>query len=148
MTPVTVLIVDDDADMRGYLRSCLRDLEPRVNRVLEAADGLEALLLVRSGVVQIVLADIAMPGLDGQTLCRVIKSDPELGHVGTLLISGVQELSPPDVADGFLAKPFNATQVRVAMERVLDRRPPRATGRDGVDGESDDSAGIHSSKER
>jgi CheY-like chemotaxis protein len=120
VVPVTALVVDDDPDMRGYLRSCLRGLGPRVERVVEAADGLEALALVRSGVAQLVLADSAMPGLDGQALCRAIKGDPALRHVGVLLISGVDDPPPPATrADGFLAKPFNASQLGAAVERLL-----------------------------
>jgi CheY-like chemotaxis protein len=49
--PRTVLVVDDDADMRLYLRSCMRSLGSPFDRVIEAADGLEALRLVRSGGV-------------------------------------------------------------------------------------------------
>jgi CheY-like chemotaxis protein len=120
VAPVTALVVDDDPDMRGYLRSCLRGLDARIERVLEAADGLEALAVVRSGAVRLVLADVVMPGLDGQALCRAIKSDPALRHVGVLLISGMDERPPADTgADGFLAKPFNASQVSAAVESLL-----------------------------
>lgn len=129
MAAVTALVVDDDPDMRRYLRSCMWGLEPRVERVLEAADGLEALALVRSGVVHLVLADILMPGLDGQALCRAIKGDPALRHVRVLLISGMDDGPPAEVgADGFLAKPFNASQVSAAVEHLLPglERPPSA----------------------
>jgi CheY-like chemotaxis protein len=128
VAPVTVLVVDDDPDMRGYLRSCLRGLGARVERVLEAADGLEALAVVRSGAVRLVLADIAMPGLDGQALCRAIKADPALRHVGVLLISGADDHPPAATgADGFLAKPFNASQLGAAVERLLPGLEPPPT---------------------
>jgi CheY-like chemotaxis protein len=118
--PLTVLVVDDDPDMRRYLRSCLRSLGPRVDRIVEAADGLEALVIARSGVVHIVLADVVMPGLDGLALCRAIKGDPELRHVGLLLISGQDDPPPADSgADAFLAKPFNASQLQAALEPLL-----------------------------
>ena len=132
VVPVTVLVVDDDPDLRRYLRSCLWGLEPRVARVLEAADGLEALALVRSGVVQLVLADIVMAGLGGEALCRAIKSDPALRQVKVLLISGVDERPPAEAgADGFLNKPFNADRVGAAVERLLPgpHAPPAGPAR-------------------
>jgi CheY-like chemotaxis protein len=128
VTALTVLIVDDDADMRLYLRSCLRSLDGRVERVIEAADGLEALPLASSGFVHVVISDVVLPGMDGYRLCRTIKEDPELRHIVVLLISG-QDGGPPAsiAADGFLAKPFNASQLQAALGRLLpdrSRAPP------------------------
>jgi len=121
---VTVLVADDDPDMRRYVQSCLRGLGPRVGRVLEAADGAEALAAVRSDFIHVVLADVVMPGLDGYALCRAIKEDPALPHVAVLLISGVEDRPAAQiVADAFLAKPFNARRLKAAMEDLLLRRP-------------------------
>src|SRR5690349_12672837 len=85
--PLTVLVVDDDPDMRHYLRTCLRSPRLHVDRVLEAADGLEALQLARSAGVDLVISDIVVPGLDGRALCRAIRANPELDQVSLLLIS-------------------------------------------------------------
>jgi CheY-like chemotaxis protein len=128
VTALTILIVDDDADMRLYLRSCLRSLAGRVERVIEAADGLEALPLARSGLVHVVITDVVMPHVNGYCLCRTIKEDPDLRHIVVLLVSG-EDGSPPAAvaADGFLAKPFNASQLQAALERLLPglpRAPP------------------------
>ena len=123
--PPTVLIVDDDADMRLYLRSCLRGLAPPFERVIEAADGLEALRLVRSGAVSLVISDVALPGLDGRRLTRAIRDDAALSHVTVLLISGETVLGDSN-ADGFLSKPFNTHQLLAALDRLPARRsgPP------------------------
>jgi CheY-like chemotaxis protein len=115
-----VLVVDDDPDMRLYLRSCLRSLTAPFGRVLEAADGLEALRLVRSGVVDLVISDVGLPGLDGERLSRAIREDVTLRHVVVLLISGDVEESP-STADGFLGKPFNSQQLFAALNAL----PPR-----------------------
>lgn len=124
MNALTLLIVDDDADMRFYVRACVRRLGPIIHRVLEAGDGLEALPLVRSGAVQLVIADIVLPRLNGYGLCRAIREDPGLGHVAVLLISGEDDGPPPEVgANGFLAKPFNAGQLLAALRNVLSRPP-------------------------
>lgn len=118
--PRTVLLVDDDADMRLYLRSCLRSLVFPFDRVLEAADGLEALRLLRAESVDLVISDIGLPGLDGRRLTRAIRDDARLGHVSVLLISGETAIADGG-ADGFLTKPFNSHQ----LSAVVDRLPPR-----------------------
>ena len=123
--PPAVLIVDDDPDMRLYLRSCLRGLTSPFERVIEAADGLEALRLVRSGAVSLVISDVALPGLDGRRLTRAIRDDAALSHVTVLLISGETVLGDSN-ADGFLTKPFNTHQLLAALDRLPARhsRPP------------------------
>jgi len=121
--PPTVLIVDDDPDMRLYLRSCLRGLPAPYERVIEAADGLEALRLVRSGAVSLVISDVALPGLDGRRLTRAIRDDAALGHVSVLLISGESALGNGEsAADGFLMKPFNSHQLHAALGGLPPRR--------------------------
>jgi len=121
--PPTVLIVDDDPDMRLYLRSCLRGLGAPFQRVIEAADGLEALRLVRSAAVSLVISDVALPGLDGHRLTRAIRDDAALSHVTVLLISGETVLGDNN-ADGFLSKPFNTHQLLAALNRL----PVRPSG--------------------
>jgi two-component system, chemotaxis family, chemotaxis protein CheY len=120
--PRTVLVVDDDADMRLYLRSCLRSLGSPFDRVIEAADGLEALRLVRSGGVSLVISDVGLPGLDGRRLIRAIRDDAALGHVAVLLISGEAD-GAEHAADGFLFKPFNTHQLSAALDGLAPRRP-------------------------
>jgi two-component system chemotaxis response regulator CheY len=120
--PRTVLLVDDDADMRLYLRSCLRGLASPFERVIEAADGLEALRLVRSGAVDLVISDVGLPGLDGRRLTRAIRDDASLHHVSVLLISGDGVLGD-SVADGFLTKPFNSHQLFSALGGLTPRGP-------------------------
>lgn len=128
MDPVlrTVLLVDDDPDMRLYLRSCLRRLSSPFERVIEAADGLEALRLVRSGAVHLVITDIGLPGLDGRRLLRAIRDDANLGHVSVMLISG-ETITGENGADGFLTKPFNSQQLVAALDGMTPRplAPPR-----------------------
>jgi CheY-like chemotaxis protein len=118
----TVLIVDDDPDMRLYLRTCLRGLASPFERVIEAADGLEALRLVQSGTVRLVISDVWLPGLDGRQLCRAIRDDAALRHVFVLLISGDGAVNEK-TADGFLLKPFNSRQLLAALDGMLPRQP-------------------------
>ncbi|HEX9562895.1 MAG TPA: response regulator [Gemmatimonadaceae bacterium] len=117
-----VLVVDDDADMRLYLRSCLRGMIPPFDRIIEAADGLEALRLVRTGEVHLVISDVGLPGLDGHRLSRAIRDDAALQHVAVLLISGYGALRESSAPDGFLTKPFNSQQLLAAVDRLQPRQ--------------------------
>jgi CheY-like chemotaxis protein len=125
--PRTVLLVDDEPDMRLYLRSCLRTLSLPFDQVIEAADGLEAWRLVRSGTVDLVISDVALPGLDGRRLSRAIRDDAALDHVSVLLISGESVLGD-STADGFLLKPFNSHQLLAALDGLPGRLSARREG--------------------
>ena len=124
--PLTVLIVDDDSDMRLYVRRCLQYLGENIDRVLEAGDGEKALLVVQTDIVHLVITDVVLPRLDGYGLCRAIKGNPLLKDIAVLVISGEENGSPSQV-DGFLAKPFNAQQLHEAVGKLsfgLPRPPP------------------------
>jgi two-component system, chemotaxis family, chemotaxis protein CheY len=118
----TILVVNDDADMRLYLRSCLRvAASAPFDRVIEAADGLEALRLVRSEPVDVVISDVGLPGLDGRRLTRAIRDDASLRHIAVLLVSG-DGMPKDSPADGFLVAPFNSSQLLAALEKVFPQR--------------------------
>jgi CheY-like chemotaxis protein len=121
----TVLVADDDPDMRLYVKRCLRAL-PRMNVVvLEAADGTDALARVQRGDVDLLISDLVMPRTDGFALCRAVRQDPSLGHVSILLVTG--ELSVREVkarAGEFgpiqvMSKPFNADQLNAKVTEML-----------------------------
>lgn len=121
--PRTVLLVDDDADMRFYLRSCLQRMSHPFDRVIEASDGLDAWREVQSGNVHVVISDVGLPGMDGRRLSRAIRDDASLVHVSVLLISGDGAVGDVS-ADGFLLKPFNSQQLLAALGALVPRRPP------------------------
>lgn len=112
--PVITLVVGSDADLRLYIRQGLRAFSPRA-RVIEAADGIEALTLARAGAVDFVISDVAMPRLDGHGLYTAIRKDPELQHIPVLLLC--EDASAPRASGPYLAKPFNSRQLREAVNR-------------------------------
>jgi CheY-like chemotaxis protein len=119
---LTILIVDDDSDMRIYLRGCLRGLGDAACLVIDAADGIEALRRVRADGVGLVISDVVLPRLDGLGLRQAIREDPGHLNLPVLLISGEPEavlLSGP--VDAFLAKPFNARELLAAVTRLMNR---------------------------
>jgi CheY-like chemotaxis protein len=115
----SVVVADDDAEMRAYIARTLR----RHALVHEASDGEEALWLARAVAPCLVVADVRMPGLDGLGLCAALRADPATATVRVLLVSGEAHAATA-CADGFLAKPFNASGLRAHVERLL-APPPR-----------------------
>jgi CheY-like chemotaxis protein len=116
---LSVLVADDDADMRLYLTGCLQGFVA-VLTVTEATNGREALVLARTLALDLIISDLVMPGLDGLALCHALKADAATTAIPILLVSG-ETRAPPDCADGFLEKPFNAAGLRAHVERLLAR---------------------------
>ncbi|MEM1117418.1 MAG: response regulator [Bacteroidota bacterium] len=118
-SPWTLLVVDDDDDMRLYVRGCLDGLG--TVRVVEAGDGREAFRIAQALIPDLVLADWAMPRLDGNGLCRALRADPATAGIPLLLMTGLR--GPPACADGVIAKPFNASVLRDHVQRLLHPPP-------------------------
>ncbi|MDF6021576.1 response regulator transcription factor [Streptomyces sp. JH34] len=129
MTPIKVLLADDQALLRSAFR-VLVDSESDMQVVGEAADGAEAVTLARSTRADVVLMDIRMPGTDGLTATRMISADPDLAGVRIVMLTTfevdeyvVQSLRAG--ASGFLGKGaepdelLNAIRVAAAGEALL-----------------------------
>jgi len=108
---LTVLIVDDSTVMRRMVARSLELSGVPPYELCEAADGLEALRIIRELWVDIVLCDLHMPGMDGLELVRHLANDPLTGDVPVVIVSS--ERSPGLIAEleelgvrGFLRKPF------------------------------------------
>jgi len=78
-----ILVVDDNPDVRAYLKSHLAPLY----RIKEAADGREGLEKAREVTPALILSDVMMPEMDGYELCRAIKSDELLNHIPVILLT-------------------------------------------------------------
>jgi PAS domain S-box-containing protein len=124
-TRPVVLLADDNADMRDYVR---RLLEERFS-VIVAADGDEALAIARGERPDLVLSDVMMPVLDGFGLLRAIRNDEALRDVPVILLSARagEEARSEGLdagADDYLTKPFSARELlarvntNLAMARV------------------------------
>lgn len=118
----TVLVVDDDADMRLYLRGCLQTLG--FPDVLEATNGAEALQLTRTLHVDLVISDVFMPHVDGYALCESLKAHEQNAGTPVLLISGESDAArlKSAGADAFLVKPFNTSMLEESIAPLLSLR--------------------------
>jgi len=118
-----VLLVEDDADMRAYLRE---HLTPQYE-LLEAAEGDAGWRLVQEEIPDVVVSDIVMPGLDGYALCRAVKSDPETDFIPVILLTARADARSKLAgleggADDYLAKPFDPDELRLRLRNLLCAR--------------------------
>lgn len=119
----TVLVVDDNADMRCFLRTLLADRY----YVLEAEDGENGLRLARESVPDLIVSDVMMPVMDGLTLCQKIKTDPMTSHIPVILLtarSTTQQLVEglDHGADAYMTKPFSAEVLLARIDNLLKSR--------------------------
>jgi len=124
----TILLVEDDPSVRTLVRDELRKLG---YRVLEAKNGVEACLLAtqQTGLVQLLLTDVVMPGMGGRELAQhlsVIKPD-----LRTLFISGYMDdvgvmAGQEEGTSSFLQKPFTPEVLARAVRNLLDVSTPSA----------------------
>jgi DNA-binding response OmpR family regulator len=119
-TEITILVVDDDEDIRDMLTEYLEDHD---YRVLIAGDGVEMRERLNEHAPHVVLLDIGLPGEDGLTLARYIR---ETFDIGIIIVSGAHETVDRIVglevgADDYLAKPFDLRELRARLKSVLRR---------------------------
>jgi diguanylate cyclase (GGDEF)-like protein len=120
---VKILVVDDDPDIRDILKLTLSEEN---YEILEAADGEEALKLINSKTLDLVLLDYKIPKIDGRQLCRIIKKDLLLRHLPVIMVTGKGDISDKvggiDAgADDYIVKPFEPKELLARIRMILRR---------------------------
>ncbi|MBQ9661346.1 MAG: response regulator [Bacteroidales bacterium] len=118
-----VLVVEDNADMREYIRGFLSDHF----RVMLAGDGEQAWKCIRISAPDLVVSDVMMPYKDGYTLCKELKNDPEYCHIPIVLLTAKADMENQlhglDLgADGYLGKPFDPAYLTALVRNLLGNR--------------------------
>ncbi|BDD12228.1 hybrid sensor histidine kinase/response regulator (plasmid) [Fulvitalea axinellae] len=116
----TLLIVEDNNDLQFYLNDLLSDK----HNILLASDGKQALKLLSTHEVDLVVSDIMMPEMDGMELCENIKSNLETSHIPVLLLTALSDSENKMTgyrygADAYLAKPFDNEFLLVRIGNLL-----------------------------
>ena len=119
----TVLIIEDNTDMRRYLR----DLMKKHYRVLEAENGEEGVKVAVEQVPDLVLSDVMMPVMDGFTCCAELRKRKETVHIPILLLTAKAEDKDSVEAsyrgaDDYVRKPFNPEVLLAKVAHLLDMR--------------------------
>ena len=124
---MTVVLAEDDVDIRDLVQIVLEQLDLEVRAV---GTGAEALEVGQREVPRLFLLDITMPGMNGLEVCRAIRADEELQDVPVIFMTARAQAS--DVAAGieagadtYIIKPFGPIELREHVEALLDRNPQR-----------------------
>ena len=119
----TLLIVDDNADIRTYLRTIL---QPHYH-LLEAADGQEGLGMAHEQVPDLIVSDVMMPVMNGLEFCQHIKTDYVTSHIPVILLTA-RALNKHQIegyesgADAYITKPFQADLLLARISNLLKSR--------------------------
>lgn len=117
----SVLIVDDEPLTQDMLRLML---EPAGFRVTSAEHGMEALEKIQESKPDIVLLDVMMPHMDGITVCKKLRSNPETADLPIIMLSGKTHLNAVEEglsagANRYLAKPMSRADLIKNLNEVL-----------------------------
>jgi signal transduction histidine kinase/DNA-binding response OmpR family regulator len=118
-----LLLVEDSADVRCYVRESLEPLYT----VVEAVGGQEGIEKAREIIPDLIISDIMMPGIDGYQLCRALKADLVTSHIPIILLTAraaeenvLQGLATG--ADDYITKPFNIRILCARIKNLIDLR--------------------------
>jgi CheY-like chemotaxis protein len=117
-----VVIVEDDENTRDVFRTILEHVGLRV---MEAVDGEQALVVVRTQHPDVILLDLGLPGIDGRTVARMLKADPATASVPIIVVTAAAEDDTRRWAlhlgcNDFLEKPVELRALTAAVERCLE----------------------------
>ena len=119
----TVLIVDDNADIRAYLRTILQSKY----RLLEAEDGGKGVELAQEQVPDLIVSDVMMPVMNGLEFCQRVKGNMVTSHIPVILLTA-RALSQHQIegynsgADAYITKPFQPELLTARITNLLQSR--------------------------
>jgi DNA-binding response OmpR family regulator len=118
----TILIVDDEADIRDILRIRLAN-RPGF-RILEAANGSDALELTRQQRPDLIILDWLMPGFSGMEVLKALRESPDLTTIPVIMMTVKSELSAQAQGQAmgvvaYLTKPFDAARLMETVQKAM-----------------------------
>lgn len=119
----TILIVEDDPAIQELLAETLRDAG---YEALGAAEGGEAVDLARQRRPDLVVLDLAIPGLSGHSVLHELRESPDTRHIPVVIASGYEGLLPEEdqpLVQGVLQKPYDLDEFLETVASALRREP-------------------------
>ena len=116
-----LLVIEDDADVRGLIADRLRGIGYRVEC---AATGEEGVALARLETPSLIILDILLPGIDGWEALREIRTASPTRSVSAIVVSIVDANHPPAVVDAYIVKPFRSSQIVDKVAELIG--PPQS----------------------
>ncbi|MCF7568234.1 response regulator [Sabulilitoribacter arenilitoris] len=123
----TVLIVEDETDLREYLETNLS----LVYKTITAENGVNALDIVKKNKIDIIISDVMMPKMDGLELCETLKNNPQTNNIPIVLLTA-KTLNTDRItgfdkgADAYIDKPFSLNVLKSRIANILENQT-RAT---------------------
>ena len=119
----SILIVEDDHDLRAYLKNCLQ----AQYRVMEALNGLEGLNIATNEIPDIIVTDVMMPEMDGMEMCKKIKEAIGTSHIPILMLTAKsdEEYLKNGLDCGawdYITKPFNTDALLKKIDNIIETR--------------------------
>ncbi len=115
-----ILVIDDEPDI---LKLAIIRLEASGYEVLMAEDSEEALEKLKTTVPDLILLDLLLPKMQGDVLCKKIKSDPELKHIPIIIFTASAIRVPAKVgemgADDYIVKPFEPDNLLFKIKKFI-----------------------------
>lgn len=120
----TILIVEDEPDLRNYLKQTLKEY---FNQVYVAENGVSALSIIAQKHPDIIASDVMMPQMDGFELCKKIKEDIEISHIPVILLTALSGQESSDLgyklgADVYISKPFEIDLLVAVAKNIIRGR--------------------------
>ena len=122
-TSIRVLIVEDELEIRSYLKDELSD----EYRITTCENGKEAYSIILKDTPDLIISDVMMPEMDGLTLCRKIKQNTNINHLPVILLTAKSKhedtLEGMSIgADAYIVKPFNTSILKSTISNLIENR--------------------------
>ena len=119
----TVLIVEDNEDMRQFIRYILSDNY----NLIEAENGEEGFEVAKKHLPDVVISDVMMPKTDGFDLCQLLKTNVATNHIPVILLTAYaldeqKQVGFESGADAYISKPFNVKLLKTRVRKLIENR--------------------------